>query len=120
MEADSVQREPLYFGGVTSFEAVWEGFGEQDTAVVFGLLVGMLVGFSDLGVQNILLDLFWGVGSGAVNFVVSCIYRISTPMLMMNSIGDYDNSRMNEWIGYYSYNQLTDVECERGRASYSN
>ena len=53
-----MQREPLYFGGVTSFEAVWEGFGEQDTAVVFGLLVGMLVGFSDLGVQNILLDLF--------------------------------------------------------------
>ena len=45
-----MQREPLYFGGVTSFEAVWEGFGEQDTAVVFGLLVGMLVGFSDLGV----------------------------------------------------------------------
>ena len=38
-----MQGEPLYFGGVTSFEVVWEGFGEQDTAVVFGVLVGMEV-----------------------------------------------------------------------------
>ena len=32
------------------FEAVWERFGEQDKAVVFGVLVRILVIFSDLGV----------------------------------------------------------------------
>ena len=46
----STQGEPLYFEGVTSFESVWERFGEQDKAVVVGVLVRILVGFSDLGV----------------------------------------------------------------------
>ena len=32
------------------FEAVWERFGEQNKAVVVGVLVRMLAGFSDLGV----------------------------------------------------------------------
>ena len=59
-----MQREPLYFGGVTGFEAVWKGLGEQDMAVIFGVLVGMLVGFSNLSVKQLFLDLFYGIGSG--------------------------------------------------------
>ena len=71
MEAGSVQREPLYFGGVMSFEAVWKGLREQDMAVIFGVLVGMLVlDVSNLSVKKLLLDLFCGVGSGAENFIV--------------------------------------------------
>ena len=58
------EREPLYFGGVTGFEAVWKGLGEQDMAVIFGVLVGMLVGFSNLSVKQLFLDLFYGIGSG--------------------------------------------------------
>ena len=50
MKEGSVQGEPFDFGGVGSFEAVWEKFGGQDKAVVFGVLVRMLVGFSDPGV----------------------------------------------------------------------
>ena len=60
----------MYFGGVTSFEAVWKGFGKQDKAVVFGVLVGILVGSSNLSAQKLFLDLFCRVGSGAVDFVV--------------------------------------------------
>ena len=66
-----MQREPLYFGGVMSFEAVWKGLREQDMAVIFGVLVGMLVlDVSNLSVKKLLLDLFCGVGSGAENFIV--------------------------------------------------
>ena len=44
IEADtSVQREPFDFGGITSFQAVCKGFGEQDKAVIFRVFVGMLV-----------------------------------------------------------------------------
>ena len=39
----SEQGEPFYFGGVTSFEADRERFGEQDKAVGIGVLVKMLV-----------------------------------------------------------------------------
>jgi len=39
----SEQGEPFYFGGVTGFEAVRGGFGEQDKAVGIGVLVRMLV-----------------------------------------------------------------------------
>ena len=46
----SEQGEPFYFGGVTSFEAVCERFGEQDKVVGIGVLARMLVGCSDLGV----------------------------------------------------------------------
>ena len=44
-----VQGEPCYIGGVTSFEAAWERFGEHNKVVV-GVLVRMLVDFSDSGV----------------------------------------------------------------------
>ena len=35
MKEGSVQREPFDFGGVTSFEAVWEKFGEQDECTTY-------------------------------------------------------------------------------------
>ena len=38
--------------------------------VAFAVLVGMLVGFSNLSIQKLLVDLFCGVSSGAVNIVI--------------------------------------------------
>jgi hypothetical protein len=58
MQAVCRERGSFDFGGETSFETDWKGFGEQDKAAVFGVLVGMLVGFGNLSVQKLLLDLF--------------------------------------------------------------